>query len=174
MVDPRIHRALPYPACDHLGVLGAEIDDGDCLCHVKLWREGSRRGNPELTAKGRPVPPAGDFPKKTLSFAALHAIVLVPPAKKASVEPSSGCFAPGLQRPGAFFHGIAVLADDPAHPPPALQIPRGAGSTGQGRVPSPCLACRKGRPPPFHSRQNSTPFSKCNFGLALLRAGMLS
>ena len=36
VVDLRVDLALPDPARDHLGVLGTKIEDGDCLCHVKL------------------------------------------------------------------------------------------------------------------------------------------
>jgi hypothetical protein len=59
---------------------------------------------PNKMAIGKPAQPDLKFlPKKTLSFSALPAMLLIPPAKKPLVEPSSWWFAPGLHRPGAFF-----------------------------------------------------------------------
>ena len=61
VIDLRINLALPDPARDHLGVLGAKINDGDCLCHVKLWREGLQRGNTEEMAIGKPAQPRSEI-----------------------------------------------------------------------------------------------------------------
>jgi hypothetical protein len=42
-------------------------------------------------------------PQKNLVFPPGAAMIAIPPAKKAPVEPSSWRFAPGPHRPGAFF-----------------------------------------------------------------------
>jgi hypothetical protein len=41
--------------------------------------------------------------QKNLVIPPGSAMIAIPPAKKAPVEPSSWCFAPGPHRPGAFF-----------------------------------------------------------------------
>ena len=115
MENGRIHIAFANATRDHLRVLGAKIDDGDCLCHAELWEERLRRSNTEEMATGKtassPIERA-DLPvdgnsNALLIVAQASSLQRIQPGMAAlrSEPPSIGSCAPDQQ--GGFILGPA-------------------------------------------------------------------